>query len=82
MQFVLGYEISNIIDYRIVTNENNNNQKEIVNFLIEWTGHTEKSWEPFENLDHCIPLLSDFFLKIYQRSIFEYYNLMLKVNID
>ena len=78
MQFFLGYEISNIIDYRIVIH----NQKEIVNFLIEWTGHTEKSWEPFENLDHCIPLLSDFFLKIYQRSIFEYYNLMLKVNID
>ena len=47
------YEVEAILDSRIKRNK--------IQFLVRWTGYNETSWEPYEHLDGCKELVSEFY---------------------
>ena len=54
------------VDFEVaaIVNHRTNNEQRIVEFLVDWHGTSEQSWEPESNLEGCRTLLAQFYTSL------------------
>ena len=59
------YEVEKIVKERIVQKKNLKTRKiePVLEYLVQWVGYKQRTWEPIENLENCKEALGEFLLK-------------------
>ena len=59
------YEVEKIVKERIVQKKNLRTRKiePVLEYLVQWVGYKQRTWEPIENLENCKEALGEFLLK-------------------